>query len=84
MIYYYTREYIIEPELEYWNIDNPKRVNELGDQIYLAIEVSNIFEGKKFVLECKEGDVYFDFENELDENSKTQLDIAVYNHKHNL
>ena len=87
-LYTYKREYInnhdgIEPE-SYWNIDNPRRIDEFGEQIRLAKEISLLIENEKFLLNCIGEDVFIDFVNELSEANKLILDDTVYKHKNNL
>lgn len=78
--YFYIRE-IVDGD---YNIENPKRVDEYGNHIYLANEVSQAIPNEDFQLFCAGSEAKFIFENELTQYQKDQLDETVYKHKHNL
>jgi len=80
MIYEYTRELL--PEGAY-DIDNPNRKDELGNQIHLAVEVNNAGLDTFQTVTCEEDLCYIEFSSELTPDSKVILDTIVANHKAN-
>lgn len=66
-----------------YDIDNPNRVDEGGNQIYLAKEVESQFPTRKFTLHCDNSEAKFIFITALSEAQKTTLDTIVSNHQNN-
>jgi len=81
MIYEYSRELI---ENDGWNINNPNRLDEFGERIYLSTEIADSVEGKKFKIHGEESFLYIEYEEELTIDEKLILDTVVYNHKNNI
>ena len=81
-----TNEYTYERILtnNAYDIDNPLRIDESGEQICLAKEVESSLPGKKFKLRCNHTEAKFIFEVELTPEEKTILDGKVINHKNNI
>lgn len=83
--YNYSREKITSGEFEgLWNIDNPARIDQEGQQIRLVNESSEGLSIAHVILICNEEGVKFIFDQELTPEQKTQLDSIVYNHKMNI
>jgi hypothetical protein len=84
--YDYTRDFV--ESYNNWDINNPQRVDELGNQIYLANEVEEALPGKAFIFyggyNGNPALARFLFETELTTEEKSILDDTVYNHKNNL
>lgn len=79
----YDYEYVREKlDNGAWDIDNPNRVDEGGNQIYLANEVSNVI-SKHFLLLCDGASAIFKFTEELTSGEEDTLDTVVSNHKNN-
>jgi hypothetical protein len=72
---------------EAWNIEHPLRLDEEGQQIHLATEITNILELGCKVLINGYGDdslVIINFLVDLTNEQKLVLDDIVYKHKNNL
>lgn len=78
--YFFTREMIPD---DGWDINNKFRVDDQGNQILLANEVENLLPGKLFKLSCKESEVKFEFQTELNNDERIILNNAVQAHKSN-
>ena len=77
--YTYTREIVNDK----WDINNPVRVDEEGNQIYLAKEIESAIPEKRFKIFCEESVCDSEFQEELSGTEKTQLDVVVADHKSN-
>lgn len=77
--YIYTRDLVSGS----YNIENPARVDEGGDQIHLAKEVSDALPGKTFKMICMGTEVKFDFDIALDSGEQTTISNIVTAHKNN-
>jgi len=66
-----------------YNIDNPARVDELGNPIHLAREVEDALPGKTFTLDCAGDVATFSFEAELTGAEYATLAATVARHKTN-
>jgi hypothetical protein len=78
--YFYTREIVNDQ----WNINNPNRRDESGNQIFLSSEIENLFPTYMFKLYCNNEDVCICFDNKLTINEKNLLDTCISNHKNNI
>lgn len=68
-----------------YDIDNPNRVDELGNPILIAKEINDAFPGKPATVLCAETEAIVRFENStLSEQEIEQLNLIVSNHKGNL
>jgi hypothetical protein len=81
--YNYTRELMIESPV--YNIDNPLRVDENGNQIWLYKEILEYLpnsQWRKIDCAAESAVIYFDLELSIED--KQILDDVVYRHKNNL
>lgn len=68
-----------------YNINNPERVDEEGEQIYLYMDLDTIPEfTHKFNIKCYLGDCDITFNFDLDASQISTLNTLVSNHKNNI
>lgn len=75
--YIYTREIVNG----FFDIDNPLKVDENGNQIFLAMDVDAKFPGKVSSVKSAGYDCCVNFEEELTPEEKAELDQVVADHK---
>jgi hypothetical protein len=86
--YFYTREVLQSGNFAgSYNIENPERVDEFGNQKHLAyeVEIALGFGGMMYInYNNNPVQVKFEYQEELTPEQKTILDTVVFNHKNNL
>lgn len=65
--------------------NNVNRVNESGNQIFIAKEIESVIPGKRFLVRCDLCciKILFDEEDDLTDAEKVTLDMVVSTHRAN-
>ena len=86
--YNYTREQLAEGDnVNEWDINNPDRVDESLNQIYLATEIIAAIQGKTLDIPgimCNGNNCTITFIEKLTTEEEITLTNIVSNHKHNV
>lgn len=67
----------------HWDIRNPARVDQEGNQIYLAKEIETALPGKSFRVVCEGTNCTVKFDATLTDAEETTLTNTVNAHKNN-
>lgn len=78
--YTYSRE-LVDGD---YNINNPARLDEFGNQIRITSEIEAALPGLFFKVKCSGENVTISFNDPLTEEQHDLLDTVVSNHKNNL